>query len=225
MTDRVYAVITTDIVGSTEYYKTNGKPLRPLLIEVLGEVNRRHADALAVPFTITLGDEFQGLLSDPGKCPRVIHDLRLLLSPLKCRVGVGIGPIVSELMQSTAQMEGLAFSMSRDALSAAEKAKSALTVYRSEDSTLDSTANAISLLIDAVQSRWTDKQWEAVRVHSRVKDLARVGEQLGMTMQGAEHRLRSTHWREVEQGIECLSASLSQSCGNSDAGLVSRGRR
>lgn len=208
MTDRVYAAITADIVGSTEYYKANGKPLRPRLLEALAKVNARHAEALAVPFAITLGDEVQGLVSNPADAPRVVHDLRLQLSPLKCRVGVGIGPIVSELAESTAQMEGLAFGMSREALDAASSLKSGLTVYRTSDEHVESVANAMSLLVDAIQSRWTEKQWEAVRLHSELGDLSSVGKRLGVSAQGAEHRLRSTRWREIDKSVEALSDLL-----------------
>lgn len=211
MTDRVYAVITADIVGSTEYYKATGKPLRPILLDALARVNQRHQDDLAVPFSITLGDEFQGLVADVAKCPRVIHDLRLQLSPLKCRVGVGIGSIVSDIAESTTQMEGLAFSMSRDALGTAEKAKSGLTVYRVEDSMLERTANAMSLLIDVIQSRWTDKQWEAVRLHGELGGVLKAGLELGVKSPSVEDRLRPTSWREVEQGVDALSNLLS--CG------------
>jgi hypothetical protein len=208
LTDRVYAAITADIVGSTEYYKANGKPLRPRLLEALAKVNARHAQALAVPFAITLGDECQGLVSNPGDAPLVVHDLRLQLSPLKCRVGVGIGPIVSELAESTAQMEGLAFSMSREALDATGATKSRLTMYRAENTGLESVANAISLLVDAVQSRWTEKQWEAVRLRSEVGQLAKIGGELGISWQAVDGRLHQAHWHEVEEAVASLGGLM-----------------
>lgn len=210
MEDRTYAAITADIVGSTEYYKTNGKPLRPRLLEALEKVNDRHRDALAVPFAITLGDEVQGLASDPADAPRVVHDLRLQLSPLKCRVGVGIGSVVSELTETTAQMEGLAFSLSREALVAAASLKSGLTVYRADNRQIESVANAVSLLIDVIQSRWTEKQWEAVRLRTELGDVSRTAAELGVTSPSVEDRLRSTCWREVVQAVDSLREMLKQ---------------
>ena len=208
MEDRAYAAITADIVGSTEYYKANGKPLRPRLLEALAKLNARHADALAVPFAITLGDEVQGLVTNPADAPRVVHDLRLQLSPLKCRIGTGIGPIVSELAESTSQMEGLAFSFSREALDQMKKAKVRATGYRMENGLVEETANTIASLTDIIQSRWTDKQWEAVRLYAELGDQASVGKRLGVSAQGAEHRLRSTQWREIETSLETLSDLL-----------------
>lgn len=210
MENRVYAAITADIIGSTEYYKANGKPLRPRLLEALEKVNARHHDALAVPFAITLGDEVQGLVSNPANAPRVVHDLRLQLSPLKCRVGVGIGSIVSDFAKSTTQMEGLAFSLSREALDQMKKAKGRATGYRMENGLIEETANTIALLTDVIQSRWTDRQWEAVQLYSELGDMASVAKKLDMSAQGVEHRLRSTRWREIETSLETLSDLLSR---------------
>jgi hypothetical protein len=210
VTDWVFAAITADIVGSTEYYKANGTPLRPRLLEALGKVNARHAEALAVPFAITLGDEFQGLVADPADSPRVLYDLRLQLSPLKCRIGVGIGTIVSELAETTAQMEGAAFSMSREALDAAGKLKGGVTVYRTGREEVEAAANAVWLLIDAVQSRWTDKQWEAVRSYSELGELAKVGKALGISWQAVDYRLRPTRWRDVEDAVAALAGLVTR---------------
>ena len=209
--DRVYAVITADIVGSTEYYKANGKPLRPRLLEALEKVNARHAEALAVRFTITLGDEVQGLVTNPADSPRVVYDLRLQLSPLKCRIGVGVGSIVSDLVESTAQMEGAAFSLSREALDATRMLKSGLTAYRAENKGVENAANAVMPLVDAVQSRWTDKQWEAVRLYSEHKDLAKAGHALGVALQSVDDRLRPTHWQDVEESLRCLGDVIARS--------------
>ena len=210
MSDHVYAAITADIIGSTDFYKANGKPLRPRLLEALEKVNARHAEALAVRFTITLGDEVQGLVTNPADSPRVIHDLRLQLSPLKCRVGVGIGPIVSELAESTAQMEGASFSLSREALDATRAVKSRRTTYRADNTGLESVANAISLLIDAVQSRWTEKQWEAARLRSEVGQLAKIGGELGISWQAVDCRLHQAHWHDVEEAVASLGGLITR---------------
>jgi hypothetical protein len=174
----------------------------------LAKVNARHADALAVPFAITLGDEVQGLVSDPSDSPRIVYDLRLQLSPLKCRIGVGVGSVVSEMAESTAQMEGAAFSLSREALDATRMLKSGLTVYRAENKGVENAANAVMPLMDAVQSRWTDKQWEAVRLYSELGDVSKIGAELGVTSPSVEDRLRPTSWREVEQAANSLSELL-----------------
>lgn len=206
---RIYAAITADIVGSTEYYQRTGEPLRPRLLEALEHVNTHHREDLVVPFTITLGDECQGL-AIPSACPRVIYDLRLALSPLKCRVGVGISTVVSEIAESTALMEGQAFSFSRDALTAAGGRKGRLTVYRADDPAVENAANTVSMLVDIIQSGWTDKQWEAVRLYDELGEQAAVAKRLGISRPAVKHRLAATRARDVEESVESLRSMLEQ---------------
>lgn len=66
---RIYAAVTVDIVESTKIYEETGQPIRPKLLEVMSLINERFHDDLAVPFSITLGDEFQGLLRNVSACP------------------------------------------------------------------------------------------------------------------------------------------------------------
>ena len=205
---QLYAAITADIVGSTAVYGETGRPIRPKLLEVLDALNCRFRDELAVPLRITLGDEFQGLAKKPSACPRIIYDARLHLSPLRCRFGVGIGMVVSGLADTTLEMEGPAFSLSREALEVAKKQKGRLTVYRTEDRILEEAANTVSILIDIVQSAWTSKQWEAVRSYTASGDLAAAGADLGITPQAVSDRLRMTHWREIADASHSLSHLL-----------------
>lgn len=201
---RVYAAVTVDIVSSTQVYEATGRPLRPILLKTTSAINEQFGDSLAVPFGITLGDEFQGLVKEPAACPRITHYLRLLIHPLECRVGVGIGEIASPLAASTSEMEGPAFSRSRAAIEKARRTNRR-TVYESGIDALDTAANTISLLVDLIEAEWTDKQWEAVRAYTTHGNLARAGRELGITAQGVERRLQSTHWREIAEAVESLS--------------------
>lgn len=209
----IYAAITADIVGSTQYYEVTGKPMRPKLLETLERVNRKHQADLVVPFTITLGDEFQCLALSPSKCPHIINDLRLELHSLRCRAGVGVGTVVSEPAESSAEMEGLAFAFSREALDAAKHSRDKLTLYRANDERLQMIANTVSGLIDVIQSGWSDKQWEAVKLYTELADLTRMGSKLGITPQGARRRLMIAHWSEVIEAIDYLGELLRASHG------------
>lgn len=210
-TQKTYAAITADIVRSTEIYEATGEPIRPILQRVISDVNQHFGEFLAVPFAITLGDEFQGLAKEVSVCPKIVHYLRLQLHPLRCRIGIGIGKIASPLMSSTLEMEGPAFSRSRSIL---ERIKSTnrLTGYQSGCDSLDLTANTISMLIDLIQDEWTSKQWEAVRAYTTYGRLSDAGAELGISPQGVKRRLQSTHWAEINESVEALCSLLQQRC-------------
>ena len=204
-----YAAVTVDIIGSTRIYEETGQLIRPRLLEVIDFANERFREDLAVPFSITLGDEFQGLMRNVAVCPWTIMRIRLQLHPLKCRVGVGIGTVAGELAAATREMEGSAFTMSRNALDEA-KQQGRLTVYQTDDEAITQTANAISMLIDVIQNKWTDKQWEAVRAFDEYQGLTRAGEALGQTPQTMRDRLQRTDWQEVLEAVNALEAVLKQ---------------
>jgi hypothetical protein len=207
----IYAAITADIVGSTQYYEATGKPMRPRLLEALERVNRKHHADLAVPFTITLGDEFQCLALSPSECPHIINDIRLELYPLRCRAGVGIGTVVSELVNSSAEMEGVAFAFSREALDMAKHSRDKLTLYRTSDERLQMIANTVSGLIDVIQGEWSDKQWEAVKLYTELGDMAKVGNALGIRKQSVDDRLKSAYWQKVAEAMDYLAELLDNS--------------
>jgi hypothetical protein len=203
---QVYAVITADIVGSTQAYEVSNEPLRPRLQEVVRTINSKFHDDLAVPFHITLGDEFQGLVHDLTACPLVIWMIRMVLNPLRCRVGVGIGSVASALSDSTLEMEGVAFSMARRSLETAER-QSRLTMYRiSDDPRIEESANTISLLVDTMQKDWSERQWEAACLYAEHGTTASVGSALHISRQAVEQRLRSAHYYEIREAVGSLSA-------------------
>lgn len=204
----IYAAITADIVGSTRYHQENGEPIRPKILDALNQINLSHAEELAVPFSITIGDEFQALVKSPTDSPMIIYHLRLLLNPLKCRIGVGIGGVVSDLMKTTTEMEGPAFSYSRDAIDMLKNRRELVTAYAGSDPKLASIVMGITALVDIIQNSWTSKQWEAVQLYDELHDLAAVGLKLGITPQSVEDRLRVTHWREVIHASNKLSELL-----------------
>lgn len=211
MTRELYAAVTIDVVGSTAIYEETAEPLRPKLQRAIDLVNDRFCEQFAVPMSVILGDECQGLLRDVSACPMVVNEVRLHVAPIRCRAGVGVGEVVSEIKPTTAEMEGAAFALSRDALEQGKRSKRALTVYRLPDPRIQQAANAMHALIDVVQKRWTQKQWEAVRLYAETGDMAEVGRRLGLTPQAVQHRLRSTAWAEVDAAVAAVSSLLAGS--------------
>ena len=212
---QIYAAVTVDIIGSTAMYESTGEPIRARLLTVLESINRRFEDYLAVPFGITLGDEFQGLVRDVRATPYIIYHIRAELIPLRCREGVGIGPVASGLVSSTRDMEGPAFSMSRNALDETKERKNRFTLYRMDDKLLQEAANAIAMLVDTIQGSWTEKQWQALRAYLEYGSWPRVAEALQITRQGVVRRIKPTHWQEVHEAISSLQLLLDDSFGTS----------
>ena len=88
---------------------------------ILEELSGR-ARALASPYTVTLGDEFQALYSDPTSIMKDLFTLWGRLAPVKFRLSVGMGELDSDVNPRQALgMDGPAFHLAREGLIALKK--------------------------------------------------------------------------------------------------------
>src|SRR5690349_14705463 len=92
-----YAVLMGDIVGSQR--ASSVKTVHRAFNKAIDRANAAHADRIASPLTITLGDEFQGLLTACAHAWDVAVALRLelLVVGIPCRFVVGIARLETPL--------------------------------------------------------------------------------------------------------------------------------
>ena len=69
---------------------------------VLDEINEKYSSDIAAKFLITLGDEFQGLLSDISHLLEIIRMIQRHLYPVDVRFGIGIGEITTAINKEAA---------------------------------------------------------------------------------------------------------------------------
>ena len=91
----MYYAIIGDIIQSKEL--ANRMEIQTKLNSILNEINKRYADEIAANFIITLGDEFQGLLSNPSNLFDIIDTIKFEMYPVRIRFGIGIGSIDTEV--------------------------------------------------------------------------------------------------------------------------------
>ena len=119
MTGPGFVALTCDLVDSKE--QPDRAELQRQLEAALRDANTAFAGELAVPLSITLGDEWQGLLRSVEAALRLDFALRRALHPVRLRSGLGAGALTSELRERTALMDGPCFHRSRAALQIADE--------------------------------------------------------------------------------------------------------
>ena len=87
--DKMYFAIIGDIIKSRT--SSNRYELQISLNQVLMELNEQYKNDMISDFTITLGDEFQGVLKNPRFLLRMLDMIELELYPTEFRFGIGIG--------------------------------------------------------------------------------------------------------------------------------------
>ncbi len=171
--------LTADLIASRR--DRNRAASQDRLEGALRHVNRALAESIAVPFTVTLGDEWQGLLATPAAALEADFLFRHLLHPLPVASGVGAGGVSTPLRERTALMDGPCFHRAREALGRAKARRDPATVLASGDPLLDDAVNALCLLLHGLAGRWTEKQFRSLDAYLTHGTEAAAARAVGVT--------------------------------------------
>jgi hypothetical protein len=162
---------------------------QPDLVE---EVLRRFGKvATSLPFTRTVGDEFQGLLDDPMSVVTVTLDL---MRSATWHIGIGIGGVEQPLPRDSRSARGPAFVAARSAVESAKKELSHVSV-RSEPATEEADdAETFLRLVAAIRERRSELGWEAADLMRQGLTQAAAAAKLDITRQALGQRLSAAHW-------------------------------
>ena len=90
-------IVIADIIASRDI--ADRAAVQRDLNEALGSLNRQ-TDGLLSPYTITLGDEFQAVLSTAGRVFTDMLAIRAAVYPVRLRFAVSIGPMATPINRS-----------------------------------------------------------------------------------------------------------------------------
>lgn len=199
--------LIVDLSASRQLAAGRRQALQHRLEEVMEELNRELAPAVLARFTVTLGDEFQGLLSRPQVLPSVLWRLRVDLPDHRFWTGVGHGALETELKPEAVGMDGEAFHRARGAVETAKTDGRRGGVFDGfgEDT---STLNGLARLLGVQRDGFTEAQVEAVQLIRTGHSQREAAERLDVTPQAVHNRLRAAAWEAFREGEEALAGLL-----------------
>jgi hypothetical protein len=174
-----YAVLMGDIVGSES--APSLKAVHRSFNAAIDSANDRHAANIASPLTITLGDEFQGLLMGLAHAWQVAAELRtrLLFARISCRFLIGVAQLDTPLNTKKAwNMMGAGLSAARDKLND-KRVQNAYRFSLPDDPITESLLDAVGDTITQVELQWTATQ---LRYYAKSRDWQRTQEQLAKSL-------------------------------------------
>jgi len=201
-----YIVITGDLKESRKISKR--KKIQEKLKIVLDKINNKYRKNIKVKFSITLGDEFQGLIDSLALSYIIIKDIKRLLFPLKISFGVGVGKISTKFSKRTSEMDGEAFFRSRKALGHAKNLKQNI-YYITGDKNRDEFINTIIMLIEAIRRDWKEIHWRRVWRYEELGTFEKVAKQEGVSKQMISKMFNEIKYDEVKKAEEILEKFLS----------------
>ena len=188
----------------------------PFVLTVDQRASRRNPDRLpealallegaaspVLGFERTAGDEFQGVLADPGDVVEVV--LRLVRHG-GWSIGIGAGAVHTPLPRSTRAGTGQAFLSARRAVEAAKQRPTRLAVRGAVPADAGDAQAVLSALAVVVERR-SDQAWEAIALVESGRTQAEAAGELGISRQAVGQRL-AAGLRDLERDLRPTAARL-----------------
>ncbi len=215
----MYYAIISDIVKSRNL--DDRKAVQAALDKELKRINTKYESVIAAKFLITIGDEFQGLLRDGSRILDIMSEIQFALHPVKLRVGIGIGEISTGINPEMAiGADGPAYYMARESLMGIKQLsysnKSAYSnimikvdSQRKDIEILNNLLNSILIAISSIESNWTEKQREAVKIMEfNARNQNEAAEMLKINQSSLQRRLSFSDYYKYKQHKEVFKETM-----------------
>jgi hypothetical protein len=196
------------------------KEVQDKLKMVLDEINLKYEGDISAKFLITLGDEFQGLLSNGKYALKIIQEIRMQLCPTEVRFGIGVGKITTEINTDMALgADGPGYYNARDAIEILKKNekknKAVLSDIRlameGENAKQTVLVNTIFELMKSMEQTWTGRQKEVIWDMLKNQDNQNnVANRLGISQSSVQKSLAKGHYYVYENAMKNVAGILGE---------------
>lgn len=212
----MYLALIADVIDSKMVQERFD--LQKQLEKTLQTMNELFGEFLASNFTLTLGDEFQGLLKVDAPVFQMIDTLRSLLTPTQLRFGIGLGDIITDIdpLQSIGA-DGPAYWNARAAINLVHQKNdygNTQIYFSSGKEKQDFFVNALIASGEAIRSGWRSSQEEILLdllkrcVYSENFSQQDLAQSLEINPSALSKRLKSSSIRVYLRGRAAALASI-----------------
>ncbi len=210
------------IIGDIKQSKTieNRREVQEKLKSALDEINKNHSDDIASKFSITLGDEFQGLLRNGKNTMDIITEIEMEMYPVEIRFGVGIGAITTDVnKEMSLGADGPAYYNARNAIETLkddEKKRQTDAAYIRLETDGDNIAatimiNTIMTLLTVIKDSWSDRQreiiWDMLKHQDSQTDVAK---RFKINQSSVQKGLSKGKYYAYKDALDTLGKALSE---------------
>ena len=213
-----YIAIIGDIKNSKSIEER--RDFQNKLNNILNEINEIFSNSISSNFTITLGDEFQGLLHSGEHVMDIIQYIKREVYPIKIRFGIGIGAITTDI-DSTMSIgaDGPGYHKARDSieqLKVLEKKNE--STYGDVQIKIDGDNNLQELLLNSIlklmyciEKGWTKKQRQVVNYALfEKKTQTETAQYFNVSQSNIQQILSKTHFYAYRDAFDSVNKILSE---------------
>jgi hypothetical protein len=203
----MYTAIIGDLIDSRLIEANERHRIQEKIKYLLSEVNSKYCDHIASKFTLTLGDEFQGLLR--VTCPSIDIIMYLIkeLHPHGVRFGVGLGDIYTDIDPEKAiGADGPAYHRARECINYLKNWRQCrFPVMYATDNPDSMLINAICDSVSDLMDTWTDKQREAVWITEKFDGHQTLAaKELGVNKSSVTRHLKAANYKTYQNQLDLL---------------------
>ena len=189
----IYIALVADVVASRGLPAAVRSRLQRRLLSAMPDFNRRWRKALAARFAVTLGDEFQCLLTSPAPIWEIAHVVRATLAEVDWVIACGRGSLTTPLTagRTAPELDGPCFHEARSALETAKRNHRLFAFGGFGAAT--TTLNAFAGYYSALHWSWTPRQRRAAKL-LRCGDPSSVAAALKVSQSAVSHLARRMAW-------------------------------
>lgn len=156
-------------------------------------LNRRFRSSIASRFVITLGDEFQGLLSDPEVVPDVVWMVEKEFHQRDVRLGFGFGTLHTPIQAVALNIDGPVLHNARAAITLARRRRMLGGVFEGFGG-FDPVLTGFAQILHHSRKRMTSRQRNVVEHLRQGLSQMRVAEKLEVSKQAVSYHAIAAGW-------------------------------
>lgn len=204
---RLYIALIGDVTASRALSAANRARLQRHLRAAMPDFNRRWRKSLAARFAVTLGDEWQCLLTSAAPIWEIAHEIRATLAEVEWVIACGRGPVTTPLVKGVAapELDGPCFHEARAALDGAKRSRRLFGFGGFGPA--EPALNGFASYYAALYWSWTPRQRHAARL-LRQGGPALAAAQLRVSRSAVSHLARRMAWPLVSAGDRIFATML-----------------
>ena len=188
------------------------------LSTVLSKINETYTKCISSKFMITLGDEFQGLLSNGENIVDIINAIEREMYPVKLRFGIGVGSITTKIdYELPIGADGPAYYNARKMIEHNKMIKKTKKEIRANigikiegDSNLSNLINSIFSLNTVLKQKWSSRQREVINAFIKSNEVqGSTASMLGIHQSSVQRALKTSGFYEYQQANQSITNALS----------------